>query len=354
MPWSSWSEIGCDEGNAMKPRVIEVDEQDEDIATHRIEPAPPVVPKVIETERAERVAPVQPARFPAIKEQPAAKRRSFSVGLAGLGLCFAGWLVVDAYWWVAAAFERSTTLGALAATALTAGIVGAGAIAAREIKSLWRLRDVESVRARFDQEIILPRDARATIAGILAVVPKDPEIEPALAAFRRQVQAHHTVAQQVEILSRTVMRPLDRRAEAHVRTAVLRAFGITAISPTALSDAAFFLACGLRMVRGVAAAYGHRPTATATVHLLRRILFEAAKLATLDVASTTLIETLGGAAAERLATNAADSLYASYRMARLGIIVMDLCRPIPFCDDDVPRLTSLVARVVRRKPEDER
>ena len=338
--------------NAMKPFVIE-DDEGEGVATQRISSAPPVVPKVIESERSERIVPVQPAPFPAVPIKRPAPGRRISFGLAGLSLCFAGWLVVDAYWWVASAFGRGTALGGLAALALTAGIVGAGTIAAREIKSLWQLRNVEAVRARFDQEIVLPRDARATIDEILAVVPKEPEIELALGTFRRQVQPHQSVAQQVEILSRTVMQPLDRRAEAHVRTAVLRAFAVTAISPTALTDAAFFLACGVRMVREVARSYGHRPTATATAHLLRRLLFEAGKLGAIDIASSTLVDTLSGAAAERLAANTAESLYASYRMARLGIIVMDLCRPIPFREDDVPKLTSLVARVVWRKPTEE-
>jgi uncharacterized membrane protein YcjF (UPF0283 family) len=38
-------------------------------------------------------------------------------------------------------------------------------------------------------------------------------------------------------------------------------------------------------------------------------------------------------------------------MARLGIIVMDLCRPIPFRDDEAPSVTSLVANVLRRRSE---
>src|SRR5712675_2751059 len=336
--------------NAMKPFVIE-DDEGEGVATQRISSAPPVVPKVIESERSERIVPVQPAPFPAVPIKRPAPGRRISFGLAGLSLCFAGWLVVDAYWWVASAFGRGTALGGLAALALTAGIVGAGTIAAREIKSLWQLRNVEAVRARFDQEIVLPRDARATIDEILAVVPREPEIELALGTFRRQVQPHQSVAQQVEILSRTVMQPLDRRAEAHVRTAVLRAFGITAISPTGLTDAIFFLACGIRMVRGIAAAYGHRPTAATTIHLLRRLVSEAGKLGAVDIASASLVQHLGGAVTERVATSAADALYAAYRMARLGIIVMELCRPIPFQESDVPSVASLVGNVVRRRSE---
>ena len=57
------------------------------------------------------------------------------------------------------------------------------------------------------------------------------------------------------------------------------------------------------------------------------------------------------AVTERLATSAADSLYAAYRMARLGIVVMELCRPIPFRDAEVPGVTSMVANVLRRNSD---
>jgi putative membrane protein len=328
----------------LKPRVIEAEERDV-IRTS----APRLGPQVIESERSDRIVPAPPPAR-AVTQAPA-KRRGLSLGLAGLGVFFAGWLVVDSYWWIAAAFERSTLLGMLAATAVTAGIVGAGAIIAREMRSLWRLRSVESVRARLADDVIRPRDARAIIRDILSVVPKERETHVAIEAFERQAQAHHTVAQQLQILSRTVMLPLDRRAEEHVRSAVLRAFGITAISPTALSDALFFLAVGVRMVRRIAAAYGHRPTAAATIHLLRRLVVEAGKLGAVDIASTTLAQQLGGAVAERLATTAADAFYASYRMARLGIIVMDLCRPVPFRGDDVPSVSALVSNVIRQRTE---
>src|SRR4029453_14367769 len=112
-------------------------------------------------------------------------------------------------------------------------------------------------------------------ADILAVVPRERGTQAAVETFQRQVQLHHNVAQQVEILSRTVMKPLDAQAEEHVRAAVLPAFGITATGPTAWSDALFFLAVAGRMGRRIAAPYGHRPTTAATIHLLRRLVIEA-------------------------------------------------------------------------------
>lgn len=330
------------------PRVMEVEPAPDEAARVR------VGPRVIMTERSERIVPSEPPAAAVVAAAAPAPRRSraISLGLAGLGVFFAGWLAVDAYGWIAAAFERSVALGALAATAVAAGVAGAAVIAAREMTSLWRLRSVESIRARLDADVLRPRDGQKIIADILAVVPKERETVFAIEAFQRQAQAHHTVAQQVEILSRTVMKPLDARAEAHIRNAVVRAFGITAISPTALSDAAFFLAVGLRMVRSIAAAYGHRPTAATTTHLLRRLVLEAGKLGVVDVASATLTQHLGGALAERFATTTADALYASYRMARLGIIVMDLCRPITFRPEEVPNVPSLVSNAVRRRAPD--
>jgi putative membrane protein len=271
--------------------------------------------------------------------------------VAGVALLLVGWLAVDAIGWIVAAFERSAALGVLAATAVAAGVAGGGAVIARELGSLLRLRNVEAIHRRLTDGRLLPMEGRKAIADVLAVVPREREIETAIESFQRQAKLHHATDQQIEILSRTVMKPLDRRAEAHVRTAVLRAFGITALSPTGLTDAVFFLACGIRMVRAIAASYGHRPTAATTVHLLRRLVIEAGKLGAVDIASSSLVQHLGGALTERLATSAAESLYAAYRMARLGIIVMDLCRPIPFRDDEAPSVTSLVANVLRRRSE---
>jgi putative membrane protein len=330
--------------SAPRARVIEVDGADP------IAPLPPLAPQVIPTERTERVTPTEPAAVPAVVPVPPRRRDGIvTFGLAGLAVFFVGWLAVDAAGWISGAFERSTTLGVLAATAVTAGVAGVGAVIARELGSLFRLKSVEAIHRHFAADLVSPADARRAIADVLAVVPRERETEAAIEAFQRQVQLHHSTAQQVAILSRTVMKPLDRRAEAHVRTAVLRAFGITAISPTALTDAAFFLACGVRMVRGIAASYGHRPTAATTVHLLRRLVFEAGKLGAVDIASASLVQHLGGAVTERLATSAADALYAAYRMARLGIIVMDLCRPIPFQEDDVPSVASLVGNALRKR-----
>jgi putative membrane protein len=327
------------------PRVIEIEVPDQSVRT--------LGPQVIATERTERVTPIQPPATLTVLpgEAPRRRDRVVALGVAGVAVFFVGWLAVDAAAWVSGAFQHGTALGLLAATAVTAGVAGAGAVIVREIVSLTRLRNVETIHRRLADGRVPPAETRKAVAEILAVVPRERETTGAIELFQRQIQPHHSTEQQIEILSRTVVKLLDQRAEGHVRTAVLRAFGITAISPTALTDAAFFLACGVRMVRGIAAAYGHRPTAATTAHLLRRLVLEAGKLGAVDIASASLVQHLGGAVTERFASSAAEALYASYRMARLGIIVMDLCRPIPFREDEVPSVSSLVSNVVRARTE---
>ena len=117
----------------LKPRVIE--------GEGRGTP-PRSMPQVVMSERTDRVVAVQPPpKALPVPAPPKSRLRSFGVTALGVGV--AGWFIVDAYWWIAAAFERSTMLGTLAATAVVALVAGAGAIIAREVTSLWRLRNVD-------------------------------------------------------------------------------------------------------------------------------------------------------------------------------------------------------------------
>jgi len=316
----------------------------------------PLAPRVIATVQTGRIVPAPPAERP-----PAAlpgRRRRYSLtiklGLAGLIAAFCGWLGIDLYLWIASAFNYSTGLGWAAVAAAATGIAAAGAMIAHEMRGYLALKEVEATQQRLAEpwETMRPSDMQETIRSVIAEIPRDRESKAAIEAFQRKVQRHHSPAQQIELLSLTVMTPLDRHAEAIVRRAGARAFGITAISPTAITDALFFIACSVRMVREIAACYGHRPTAFATAHLLRRLVVEAGKLGAVDLAGATLTQHIGGAVVERVATSAAESMYAAQRMARLGLVTMGLCRPIPFRRNELPGiLSSLIGNLFARPAE---
>jgi putative membrane protein len=323
------------------PRVIEED------APRDKERASPIGPAVFVSEASERVVPVQRAVV-----KPAAPKirrwdRWVRTGLYAFGLGVATWAVIDAYEWVADAFARGPELGGLALATITAVFGGAGLVIGRELNSFYALRRVEHDHDLLaDASRLRSGEMRAAIRRVLAVVPKDHDTEAAIETYQRQAQPHHTPAQQVELLSRTVMRPLDARARAAVRRAAGRAFALTAIAPTALVDTVLFAALSVHMLRGIAACYGHRPTAAATAHLIRRLIFEAGKLAAIDLAGMTIAQHVTGALAERLAADSVHSLYAAQRMARIGLLAMAMCRPVPFQAEEVPNMLSALLEAV--------
>jgi putative membrane protein len=305
---------------------------------------------VFTTEVTERVVPAERALTapPSAPAKPRRRDRWIRLGLWGIGLSLAGWLVIDSYAWVTDAFARSATFGTFASAVVAAGLGGAALIIGREFKSFFALRSVEHNRERLEAAggRLGSAGMREAIRLVLASVPKDRESEAAIEAYQRQAQAHHTPQQQVELLSRTVMRPLDRRAEAVVRRAAARGFAMTAIAPTTLIDTVLFAAVSIRMVRGVAACYGHRPTAAATVHLLRRLVFEVGKLGALGLAGMAVTQHMSGAVLERLAADSAESMYVADREsvriegeggplgtrrdANTAVAALSLCGPLSF------------------------
>jgi putative membrane protein len=300
-------------------------------------------PRVIATAQTGKVVPAPAeARAPAVQAKRRRGSTAVRLGMTGFGIAVCAWLGIDLYLWIDSAFNSSPMLGYAASAAAGLGIAGALAIIGHEMRTYLALKNVEANQQRFTVEwqTIRPADAHRAIREVIAEIPKDRDSKAAIAAFQRKLQRHHTPAQQLDILTQTVMTPLDRRAEAIVRKSTARAFGITAISPTAVTDALFFIACAVRMVREIAACYGHRPSALATAHLLKRLIFEAGKLGAVDFAGAALTQHIGGAVAERLATSAAESVYAGQRMARLGLVTMGLCRPIPFRGNELPGIMS--------------
>ena len=342
--------------DVLRPRVVMMEISQKSGALQ----AEALAPQVIATAQTGRIVPAAPAEPQLVPTGPALLRRrspAMKLGLIGLAAAFVGWLGVDVYLWIASAFEHSATIGWMATAAVAAGVAGAGLVIARELKSFFALKSVEANQQRIagQFETMRPADMQDAIRSVLAVIPKDRESKTVIEAFQRKMQRHHSPTQQLELLSQTVMATFDRRAEAIVRRAGARAFGITAISPTAITDALFFIACSVRMVRDIAACYGHRPTAYATVHLLRRLVLEAGKLGAIDLAAATLTQHIAGAVAERVAASAAESMYAAQRMARLGLVTMGLCRPIPFRPHEIPGiLSSLIGNLFSRGAESSR
>ena len=314
----------------------------------------PLAPRLIPMAETGRIKPPPPQGTQTGKAKASAGYSPIiKVGLACFIAVFATWLVIDLYLWIAAAFAASNSLGWIATAVVVLGLAAVVIVVGHELKSYLALKNVETIQARLavPWATLRSSDAQEAIRAAIAEIPKDHESTATIEAFQAKLQRHHTPSQQIELFSQTVMKSLDLRAESAVRRAGARAFAITAISPTAATDAVLFIVISVRMIREIAACYGHRPSAFATLHIVRRLISEATKLAAIDLAGAALSQQLGGAIAERVATSVAELLYAAQRMGWLGLMSMKLCRPIPFPSDELPGVfSSLIAILFAQMP----
>ena len=213
----------------LRPRVI-IEEHSPESARNGVFDL--LAPQVIHTSQTGRIVPA-----PAVESQPVSadkgvtrRRGVMKFAFTALATAFLGWLAIDLYVWIRSAFAVGAGLGWTAVVAAILGIVGTGALIGHEMRSYLALKNVEANQQRFKEPSrdVRPSDIQEAIQAVMAEIPMNGEIKAALEAFQRQLQPHHSPAQQVEIFSRTVMAPLDRGAEIVVRRATARAFGITA------------------------------------------------------------------------------------------------------------------------------
>lgn len=268
---------------------------------------------------------------------------------ASLGLFVVAALGLDVWRTLVAAFTVHAAAGwALAALAAAAVASGLGLIV-REInnfrRELNRLHEVETLSR--DAAALITADGHgeglALAARILEPIERRAGFGPAVEAFRARVGTAHSDRQVLELLTETVVRPLDREAYAIVGRAARDAGMGVALSPFGLLDAGLVIWRGLRMIRDVAAVYGFRPGFLARMRLLRRILGGAALAGGGDFVTDAMLAHAGGRLGGLLSVRAGEGVLTAVRTARLGLVTMEACRPVPFAAAD----RTTIARLLR-------
>lgn len=281
------------------------------------------------------------SRAPAIPVAPGPRWGRWAIG--ALGLFLAGAVLVQAVDFIAAQWARSPALGGLFLALLASAGAFAGLGMVREVRAWRELEDVEEVRAA----LLAGADPAAIVERLAATVAHRPEAAADVERFRRQAGALQQREHFLELFAAEVLRPLDRAAYAAVARAARDAGALTALVPTALLDTILLLWRNLRMVREVAAIYGHRTGFAGTWFLLKRLATGAAIVAAADVAGSVLVHQLGNAVADLLAAKVGEGAIAGARTARIGLWTMQLCRAVPFAEEDVPTLRKLAASLLR-------
>ncbi|PLR40594.1 TIGR01620 family protein [Chimaeribacter coloradensis] len=276
----------------------------------------------------------------AVVTQVLKPRRSLWRNMVTLGLAIFGVsLVAQGVQWAHQAWleQQWIALGGCAAGGLIV-LAGAGSLIT-EWRRLYRLR--QRAEMRDTARDLLHSHGVGQARAFCENLARQAGIEPGHPALQRwQASLHETQNDRevVALYARLVQPVLDRQARREISHSAAESALMIAVSPLALVDMAFIAWRNLRLVNRIAALYGIELGYFSRLRLFRLVLLNMAFAGASELAREVGVDWLSQDLAARLSARAAQGIGAGLLTARLGIKAMELCRPLPWLEDDKPRL----------------
>ncbi|WGF86954.1 TIGR01620 family protein [Marinivivus vitaminiproducens] len=276
----------------------------------------------------------------------AAKPRRSRFGawlIGGAAVLLAGALGVEAYDFVTGLWERNVVIGGVFIAIAAATGAAALGLAARELYDLRRMQKVERLRDAATR--LLGAEIHGEVGTVIPPIEKlyrdRPELKNELAAFDRHDSDSLSDGERIQLFARTVLQPVDRQAYALVLKGARDVGVLTAVSPLGAMDGLIVLGRNLMLLRQIARLYGVRPGVAGTVSLVRRTLGNVAIAGVGELVTEHAAHQLGAGLMAMLSAKAGQGLTNGVLAARLGLVAMTQCRPVPFAENELPRLSHV-------------
>lgn len=161
---------------------------------------------------------------------------------------------------------------------------------------------------------------------------------PALIRWQSALHDTHNDKEVLELYSQLVQPILDKQARAEISRSAAESTLMIAVSPLAMVDMAFIGWRNIRLINRIAEIYGIELGYYSRLKLFRLVLVNIAFAGATELVREVGMDWLSQDLAARLSTRAAQGIGAGLLTARLGIKAMELCRPLPWIDDNKPKL----------------
>ncbi|MCU7365453.1 TIGR01620 family protein [Pantoea sp. SGAir0180] len=164
------------------------------------------------------------------------------------------------------------------------------------------------------------------------------QAHPALQRWHASLHETHNDGETVRLYAQLVQPVLDRQARREISRHAAESALMIAVSPLALVDMAFIAWRNIRLVNRIAAIYGIELGYFSRLRLFRLVLLNMAFAGASELVREVGMDWMSQDIAARLSARAAQGIGAGLLTARLGIKAMELCRPLPWLENDKPRL----------------
>ena len=230
-------------------------------------------------------------------------------------------------------------------------IAGVGSVIT-EWRRLWRLRQRADERD-YARELLANQgvgkgrefcDKLAQQAGI-------DKRHPALQRWQNALHETHNDSEIVTLYAHWVQPVLDEQVRREISRSAAESAMMIAVSPLALVDMAFIAWRNIRLVNRIAALYGIELGYFSRIRLFRMVLVNIAFAGASELISDTGLDWMSQGITARFSARIAQGLGAGLLTARLGIKAMELCRPLPWLEDDKPRLGDFRKQLISQLKE---
>ena len=313
-------------------------------------------PASFRVEDVEIVMPPEPAPLPdvpetqaEVKDLPKLERglRWGSIFLGALGGLISLLLSLWLYDYVLALIARDDWIGWGAVVLLGLVVVALLMIVLRELVGLFRLGRLGKIRHEADSAA--RQDDKPMAVDVTRRLKRFYSGREDLAWGMQRLAEHERDIMNAEELlrlsERTLVAPLDPVARSIVASSAKRVSVVTAISPNAIVDMMFVAAQNLRMLRKLATLYGARPGFFSLLKLARMVVTHIVLTGGIALGDDVIQQLVGHGLTARLSRKLGEGVFNGALTTRIGIATIDVCRPLPYLEQQRPRFRELVAEV---------
>ena len=147
-------------------------------------------------------------------------------------------------------------------------------------------------------------------------------------------------------VSNSVLARRDKQAQKVITRYSLEAGVLVGLSPLAAVDMLFMGWRNLRMLREIYALYGVRPGAATRMRLLKGVFTNIALAGASELVTEMSADALGWSVLSRFSMRIGQAAGAAFLTARMGLSAMELVRPLPFYEDEKPKLTQMRGQIL--------
>ncbi len=254
-----------------------------------------------------------------------------------------GMLLLDAYYFIAGQYTHSFFLGTFFLGLILLIMISVLVLSWRAYENLQTLRAMTKLQQE-GQKLMAVNSYGSAIHYINRIAHfylHRPDVKARLDRFYVTLNDSHHDREVCTLFSNQVMKELDQQAYRIVLQRSKETALLVVLSPIALLDTVLTLWRSVRLIRDIATLYGGRPGFLASTSLVVSVVQNLVYAEVSEVLADGMAETLGHSMFAVLSVKAAQGMGSGVLTARVGLRAMNACRPLPFVEEEKPRLKEI-------------